>query len=237
MQDDCYLIVSDGWKQAVEPKLVIEEKGKKAKEVPDFVLDKKKFITELIPVKLIVTRFFRREQDEIAAIEIELLEKGQEIDDMAEEHGGENGLLEDARNEKDKLTKASVSARLKEIKGDADLEDEIEVLKEYLNLIEQDAILSGKLKAEQAALISKVANKYAQLSEDEIKVLVVEDKWIAALASSVQGELDRVSQTLTSRIHELADRYSTPLPSLSRELSALSERVNEHLKNMGIKWN
>ena len=39
----------------------------------------------------------------------------QQIEEMAEEHGGEDGLLADAKNDKDKLTKASVAARLKEI--------------------------------------------------------------------------------------------------------------------------
>jgi type I restriction enzyme M protein len=34
---------------------------------------------------------------------------------------------------------------------------------------------------------------------------VVDDKWLATLLVAVQGELDRVSQTLTGR-------YATPLP-------------------------
>jgi type I restriction enzyme M protein len=57
------------------------------------------------------------------------------------------------------------------------------------------------------------------------------------LADSVQGELDRVSQTLTSRIRQLAERYATPLPMLTKELTALSARVDEHLKIMGVVWN
>jgi hypothetical protein len=39
--------------------------------------------------------------------------------------------------------------------------------------------------------------------EDEIKTLVVDDKWLATLADTVRGELDRVSQTLTGRIRQL----------------------------------
>ncbi len=41
----------------------------------------------------------------------------QQIEELAEEHGGEGGLLEDAKNDKDKLTKASVAARRKELKS------------------------------------------------------------------------------------------------------------------------
>ena len=37
-------------------------------------------------------------------------------------------------------------------------------------------------------------------------------------AESVQGERDRVSQTLTGRIRELTERYTTPLPRLTEEV-------------------
>jgi type I restriction enzyme M protein len=52
----------------------------------------------------------------------------------------------------------------------------------------------------------------------------------------VQGELDRVSQTLTGRIRELAERYATPLPKLTEEVKTLTARVEEHLKKMGAEW-
>ncbi len=48
---------------------------------------------------------------------------------------------------------------------------------------------------------------------------MVDDKWMATLAAAVQGELDRVSQTLTGRIRELAERYATPLPKLTDEVA------------------
>jgi type I restriction enzyme M protein len=78
--------------------------------------------------------------------------------------------------------------------------------------------------------------KYTELTEEEIKTLVVDDKWLATLANAVQGELDRVSQTLTGRIRQLAERYATPLPQLVDEVAALSARVDEHLKKMGAVW-
>ena len=159
------------------------------------------------------------------------------MEEMAEEHGGEGGLLEDAKNDKDKLTKASVAARLKDIgKADPDTADERRLLQHYLALIEQDADTGAKLKAAQDALMAKLATKYGQLAEDEIKTLVVEDKWLATLAAAVQGELDRVSQTLTGRIRQLAERYATPLPKLTGEVETLAARVDEHLRKMGAVW-
>jgi type I restriction enzyme M protein len=74
---------------------------------------------------------------------------------------------------------------------------------------------------------------YASLTETEVKTLVVDDKWMAQLRQDVQQELERVFQTLTSRIRELAERYDTPLHKLETEVAALSAKVEEHLKKMG----
>jgi len=65
-------------------------------------------------------------------------------------------------------------------------------------------------------------------------MLVVDDKWLAALAISVQGELDRVSQTLTGRIRQLAERYAEPLPQLVTDVAALNAKVEAHLQKMGF---
>ena len=61
-------------------------------------------------------------------------------------------------------------------------------------------------------------------------------KWLAALAASVQRELDRTSQTLTSRIRQLAERYDSPVPDLAAELALLTNKVQQHLKKMGAVW-
>ena len=75
------------------------------------------------------------------------------------------------------------------------------------------------------------------LTVDEVKTLVVDDKWLATLAADVQTELDRVSQALTTRIRQLAKRYATPLPQLTQEVEALSATVDQHLQRMGFVWN
>ena len=58
----------------------------------------------------------------------------------------------------------------------------------------------------------------------------------ATQSSAVQGELDRVSQTLTGHIRQLAERYATPLPQLTDEVAALAARVDGHLEKMGAVW-
>jgi type I restriction enzyme M protein len=110
------------------------------------------------------------------------------------------------------------------------------VLKEYLALVEKQTAAADKLAEANGALIAKVAAKYPKLTEDEIKTLVIDDKWFGALADAVRGQLDRVSQVLTGRIRQLAERYATPLPQLTDEVTTLVERVNGHLKRMGAVW-
>ena len=233
MQDDVYMIVSDGWREAAKPRLLVESKDKREK--PDFTVGKLKYKAELIPTALIIARYFAAEQTAIEKLEAEVAASEQALEELAEEHGGEDGLLEAAKNDKDKLTKASVAARLKEVKSDATAADERQALNDYLALAEKAAATSAKVSAAQEALLLKVAAQYGKLTEDEIKTLVVDDKWLATLAAAVQGELDRVSQTLTGRIRQLAERYATPLPRITAEVAALESKVSRHLERMGFK--
>jgi len=236
MQDDVYLIVGDSWREAAKPRLIIDDKSSKTKEKPDFTVGKMKYKAELIPTGLIIARFFAAEQAAIEKLEAEAAAVSQEMEEMAEEQGGEDGLLEAAKNEKDKLSRGSVAARLKEIKGEPDSADERKALTAYLALIEKEASIFSEASETQSALMAKVAAQYGKLTEDQIKTLVVDDKWLATLAGAVQGELDRVSQTLTGRIRELAERYAVTLPELTEKVEMLFAKVEEHLKKMGATW-
>jgi type I restriction enzyme M protein len=237
MQDDVYMIVSDGWQEAARPRLIIEDKDRKTKEKPDFSVGKQKFKADLIPVAVLVARYFAAEQAAVEHLESEAAAFVQSMEEMTEEQGGEEGLLAEVKNEKEKITKATITSRIKEIKDDADFADELNVLEDYLVLSEKETDANSWVKDAQKKLEAKVAAKYGKLTEDEIKTLVVDDKWLAAIAAAVQGELDRVSQALTGRIRELAERYATPLPLLTKEVETLATRVDEHLKKMGFVWN
>ena len=156
------------------------------------------------------------------------------MEELAEEHGGEEGLMADAKNDKDRITKASVQKRLKELTI-ADTE-EIKILQDYLKLAEQEAAVNQQIKAAQDILEKKVLGKYKTLTEAEIKTLVVADKWLAILESDVKTEMERISQRLTGRIKELAERYEATLPTLNSEVDALEKKVNRHLEKMGFVW-
>ena len=214
MQDDAYMLVQDGWKAVVDGK-------------PN---------TDLIPVDVVVARYFPNEQAVIEKLEADRDQITQQITELEEEHGGDDGLLVDAKNDKDKITKASVKARLTAIKKESGVEDERAALEQYLALADQESDASKKAKDAAKKLDDDVAKKYAKLTVDEIKELVVDDKWLTCVRESVHGELDRASQTLTTRVRDLAERYASPLPVLSQGVEELTNRVAAHLKKMGASW-
>ena len=131
-----------------------------------------------------------------------------------EEHGGEEGLSRRARG---KIAKSARSMRgSRRVKGDAEAKDEAAVLARWLELPTARPALKRAVREQERRSTQQTYAKYPKLTEAEIKTLVVDDKWMARLSAAVQGELDRVSQTLTGRIRELAERYATPLPQAHR---------------------
>jgi type I restriction enzyme M protein len=227
MQDDCYLIAADGWKAETYRIIETDKKGK----VKD-----KGWTCDLVPKELIVARYFAKEQAAIDALAAELESVTAKLVELEEEHGGEEGAFA----ELEKINKGSVTARLKELKGffatDQEAKDEAAVLNEWLKVSNQEADLKKKLKDAEADLDAKAYAKYPKLTEAEIKTLVVDDKWFAALDVMIHGEMDRVSQSLTHRVKELAERYETTMPQIGSRAAGLEAKVNGHLERMGFTW-
>jgi type I restriction enzyme M protein len=136
----------------------------------------------------------------------------------------------------DKVNKGNVTARLKEIKGDKEAKDEAAVLNKWLKLSTQEADIKKGVKEAEADLDAKAYAKYPKLTETEVKTLVVDDKWLAALDAAIHGEMDRISQALTQRVKELAERYETPMPQMVGRVAELERKVNRHLERMGFSW-
>ena len=158
-----------------------------------------------------------------------------ELAELEEEHSADEGYFSDY----DKVNKANVQKRLKAIDNEKlkiENAEEIKVLKDYLKLIEDIGELNKKIKEAEAELDKKTLARYKTLNETEIKQLVVDDKWMASIERSVKTEMERISQRLTQRIKELAERYETPLPKQTTDVAELEEKVNAHLQKMGFVW-
>jgi type I restriction enzyme M protein len=223
MQDDCYLIAGEGWKAETYH---IIEKDKKGKEKD------KGWTCDLVPKALVVSRYFAGEQAAIDKLTAELESVTARMIELEEEHGCEDGHF----SELDKVNKATVTARLKEIEGETEAKDEVDVLGEWLTLANEEAELRKRLKDAESALDARAYARYPKLTETEIKSLVLDDKWLAALDAAVHGEMDRISQALTQRLKGLAERYETPMPKHVRKVAELEAVVNRHWKRMGFSW-
>ena len=196
------------------------------------MINKDKYKAEIIAPSLIVARYFAVEQNKIDEQQAELDSISQELESFIEEHSGDEGLLVDALNDKNKVTAATVKVRLK-VSKDA---EEISVLKQVQKLFEQESTLKKAVKDLQDALDLAVFQKYPQLDEQAIKTLVVEDKRLATLKANIKAEIERVTQQLANRVKELDERYAEPLPQISQNVDGLSDKVAQHLKAMGLEW-
>jgi type I restriction enzyme M protein len=236
MQDDVYLIAADGWIEASRPRGVIEDKDRKIKETPDLTVGRKKIKMDLVPPTLVVARYFAEEQAAINTLQAKQEAAAREFEAFVEEHSGEDGLLEGASNDKGKITKTSVKDRLEAIEGQADSDEEGDMLIRCLSLIEAETEAAERVKNAQTALDGKVLARYAKLTEAEIKTLVVEDKWFASISAAIQDDVERLTQQLAGRVAQLEERYARTLPTLQAETEALSANVDRHLKTMGLVW-
>lgn len=261
MQDDVYQVTADGWKVQTSRIIEIDKKGKEKD---------KGWTCDLIPKALIVARYFAKEQAAIDKLEADLEAAAAQLAELEEEQGGEEGAL----SELDKINKATVTARLKELRAetsatssqrkleneaigrsfekrpsssalyvaetpapyDVAAPSETDVLNSWLELSSREAEIKKALKEAEADLDAQAYAKYPTLTEVEIKMLVVDDKWLAALDAAIHGEMDRISQALTQRVKELAERYETPLPRMAERVAELEAKVQGHLARMGFAW-
>jgi type I restriction enzyme M protein len=222
MQDDGYQVSADGWK--AETSRVIEKKNGKERD--------KGWTCDLVPKALLIARCFQAEQNAIDQIAADLESAGARLTELEEENSGDEGFFA----ELEKINRANVAARLKEIEKEAESKEEAAALSEWLRWNAAESDLRKKLKDAEAALDAKVYARYPKLSEAEVKSLVVDGKWLMALDASAHGEMDRVSQALTRRVKELAERYETPLPALEGRVAEIESKVRRHLETMGFAW-
>jgi type I restriction system adenine methylase HsdM len=221
MQDDVYLIAADGWK--AEPyRILVEDKKGKTKD--------KGWTCDLVPKALVVARYFAKEQAAIEAQQAELESITAQLTELEEEQGGEDGAF----SELEKINKAEVTKRLKEIKGDKEAADEEKVLKQWTRLNQHESELKSAIKDAEAKLDAAAYAKYSGLNEDEVKTLVVDGKWLATLDTAIHGEIDRIEQALTGRVKELAERYAMPMAAMTARVAELETRVAAHLERMGF---
>ena len=277
MQDDIYLIATNGWVAAAEPRSV----EKRFKETPDLTVKREKYKMDLIPPSLIIERYFVDEQDAIEILAEKQAATVSELEEFVEEHTDEEGALSGLESVSNKSIMERVMEhreailniyplgtpqyiRTESIKttfanqawtqdtenentlfegldmphnpDENGLFEELSVLHECLQLLKVKKQATDAHNQAVNELHMSVLKKYAELSETEVKTLVVKDKWLPKIQSEIADEVQQVTQKLTDRVKHLEERYAQTLPELENAVETLSAKVEAHLRNMGADW-
>jgi len=175
MQDDFYELAADGWKAGNEVKRIQKKTKKGEKEVVKEVAGIEGLEGTLIPPALIIQEYFAREQKALDDMETQEETLNATMDELREEQGGEDGLLAEAMDDKQKISKKNLQTAIKDIgKRTADNAEEYDMLHQYKKLMEEEADVKAKIKAALAELEKKVIAQYPKLTINEIKTIVVE---------------------------------------------------------------
>jgi type I restriction enzyme M protein len=237
MHDDVFMIMSEGWVGAAKPRKALKDEERKLKEVPDLTIGTGRsasgFKTDLIPPELIVARYFRKEK-----AKLDELEAGAEVAELAAEeyteaHAVEEGLLW-AAVEDGKMSKSSIGARLKEARAEDADPEEVAALERASALLTEAAKAKKAAKEAKAALDFATLEKYGDLTEDDVKVLVLEDKWKAAVSGRIEAAVTSLVIGIAARLRTLGGRYADTLETLEEEVEKSSGRVADHLTQMGV---
>ncbi len=229
LQDDWFLLSFNGFRSAKELRKLnpLKDKNKKANylEEPDFVIQKTYYKSDLIPKNLIKQRFFEKEAKELEQLENALNEKEADFEEFIEEHSNEEGLFYEL--------KINESTLKKELKNATDSEDK-KILKTALALLEaKNKVLKTKNKAHEE-LELKAFHQYKNLEINEIKDLIIKDKWLKSLKNALENKILKRINAFSSALNEIISSYSNSLLELDKEVKESESKVLEHLKDLGL---
>lgn len=219
MQDDCYMVSRDGWKVALRD-------TKKKSTFEDLECD-------LLPVSVVVDKFFAADYSSILAKRGEVEQLSGEIDALPEENTDafDEGLYEMLEKVNEANVKKAVAAQKKHT-VDADA-NTVKVWNQYLSLCGKKKEASKAIAAQVEALTDNVRKKYDAFTADDIRNLVINDKWLQELKGRSEAENKRVCESISSQVSVLNERYAKPLPKINEDITKLSGEVEGFLKAMG----
>lgn len=306
LQDDVYIVKASGYEAARE--IEMEYAKKKIKDDQDVEIeidDKNKFKSFdglLIPRSIIEKNYFETEVKIIGALTFVITEIDEKMNEIFEENSGEEGLLEEALNEKgDAVTKTALNNRLKDLEAKKVSEDvdrlnlildkfdtkdqglmeeifsstpslkaydlrnkngkfgknkikaaikqaqanakmpeiykeEYDLLNSYKDLMTAKDEKNDAIKEKIADMDVKVMEKYADLSIEEIKKLLFEDKWMARISQDIGDALDGEINFIGARLVDISRRYETTLGELEDQAEKSRADVRKALERMGYSW-
>ncbi len=145
-----------------------------------------------------------------------------------------------AITDKGTVTKASIKLAIREERINIGVSELYAA--DYCDLVKAEGYLvklseySTLIKELNKALDEKVRAKYAELTDDDIKELLVNRKWYYTIFDGIKALYVTTSHNMANRVSELADRYESTLPELESEVADYEAKVKSHLERMGFVW-
>jgi type I restriction enzyme M protein len=216
MQDDVYLIAADGWVEAARPRGIIEDKDKKIKETPDLTINRKKYKMDLIPPALIAARYFADEQAAIDALQAQQEAAARELEEFIEEHScrRRGDPARRGTNDKGKVTKGGSRSGSRPSRTSRTATTNATPSSRCLALIDAEPPRRRPSRTPRPRS-TRVLARYAELTEAEIKTLVVDGQVVRRIRAAIEGEVERLTQQLASRVRSWRSATPEPLPAWS----------------------
>lgn len=229
MQDDCYMIANDGWTYP-EVKALKSGKGDKKKAI---MYDE--IVCDLVPVSIVLAEYFTAETTKIAKLSFSIESLQRELSYLVESNTDVFRFNYDDEDDKPVNVKiADVKKAIKNAKTDGTTKEYLAILKLWESTYTKKEGYVSQWKQKRTELTEEVVAKYAALTEDEIKMLVVERKWLASVVGGCEALMQNVTHHITSDVTSLAERYEVTLGATEGKVNDLEQEVLRSLKEMGF---
>ncbi len=227
LQDDLYLVCADGWAAG--------------REIEATKTNKKGQMTEweglLIPKLLIEKEYYPQDLANVAERLSMAEEAESEFDRFIEECAdGDVDLLDEIRDDEKFKSDAEIKKVLLVLKKNESRKEEAKAIEDYI--AKRDAAKkANKLHRDAAkALDEKARLHYPGLSEDEIKTLLIDRKWMRACEERIQSHFENIIQTFALSVVALHERYKETLAQLEAAIAESQKEVHNVLREMGFDW-
>ena len=241
MQDDCYMVSNDGWTypevKAVKRKKITDKKADtiKVKESPCMYDE---IVCDLLPVHILLDEYFTAETAAFSNLMIQIDGKQSAMNELVEQHIDVFSFGEDDEEEGEgkafNVKAAEVKGAIKNATQEGTSDTDVKILKQWLSLSVEKEALSKDLKLKRSKLTEAVVAKYAELSEEEIKRLVVEKKWLATIVGACEALMQSVTHRIATEVTALVERYENTMSELHQDVANYEHEVNDYLKEMGF---
>ena len=202
------------------------DKKTKQTKVKETVCMYDEIVCDLLPVSVVLAEYFSVETAEIVKLS-ELIDRKQaDMDDLVEQNTEVFAIGDDDEQEENKevsVKAADVKAAIKNAKKDGTSEENVKLLQQWI-----------ALSKKRSQLTDAVVAKYSVLTEDEIKMLVVERKWLASVISGCKALMQNVTHRISNDITALVERYETTLSETTNAINDLEKEVLASLQEMGF---